>query len=367
MVLGLTGSFSTKPESASTKLFFTRFKPCIFALFRMIKNNVVSEKGILIRISQPGETEKSWVEMELPIEKHEHAGIEYIQDEIVRDQGKIVIKRWMMPGFCMLYEELDAKAESGSEIHISGTHISMICSSNSIHENISGGISTPEYLAGIVNLQKAEELVIPALVSENNRITLIFSGPFLSGLLKTEDWAKRHILSDLIHTGSEKAYQYFLELPIRHILDSLMNKDFSPSEKRYYFELKLKELFFVLHLQPEISYEESPVPEEIKKKLIAAKAYLLANYHTAPTIKQLSRIISLNEFKLKQYFKMLFGVTIKSYTIKIRMDEARNLLWNHHSVNDVTARLGYKNVSHFILIFKRTFGVTPGQMVDRQG
>jgi AraC-like DNA-binding protein len=47
------------------------------------------------------------------------------------------------------------------------------------------------------------------------------------------------------------------------------------------------------------------------------------------------------------------------------MEEAKNLLWNGHTVNDIATQLGYRNVSHFILIFKKTFGETPRQMTPK--
>jgi len=326
----------------------------------------MDEKGILITLSQPGEAAKPLMEIDIPTDYNETASLKYEEERIRGNWGKTSIKKWWMAGFCMLYEDLETAEGNGPELTISGSHISIVCYNNSINENAREEAYRIEPWAGIVNIRNADSLILPAPVNENKRLSIIFSRPFLTRLLQSESWFKKHAMADLLHTDAEKRYQYFPELPIRHILDSLIHEDFKPLEKRYYFELKLKELFFMLHLQPEICYPESPIPSEIQRKLIAAKSYLLTNYHTAPTIKQLSRIVSLNEFKLKRYFKMMFGITIKSYVIELRMEEARNLLWNLHSVNYVTARLGYKNVSHFILLFKRTFGVTPGQMTNRQ-
>lgn len=328
------------------------------------------EMGIDIMIKLPENGAKPLLEIKMPVDFSEDADIEYLHEEIGGSWGKMNISRWLMPGLCILYEDLDAFGNHGSELTIVGSHVSVVCYGSRGGGNLQNGTVPLNHLSGTVEIRNATIMSVPMKLvarNRNRRLSIIFSRPFLSKLLQYENWIKSHGLHDLLNTNSEDLYQYFLELPVRHILNDLLNENISIPLKRYYIELKLKELFFILHLQPKISSRESQIPVDVQQKLIAAKAYLLANYHTAPTIKQLSRIVSLNEFQLKHFFKTLFGTTIKSYVIALRMEEAKNLLWSYRSVSDVAVRLGYKNVSHFILIFKRTFGETPRQLMHRQG
>lgn len=313
---------------------------------------------INISLSIPKGAENVLLKTEMPTEVSEMASLKYTREEVKGDWGKVSIKRWVMSGLCVAYEDLDTLEGAAPELGISGPHVSILC--------YGGGVSPSSPFSGTVEIQRtARTLTRPFVDAKGKRLSIIFSLPFLSKLLQDEPWIKSHILSGLLDTASENRYQYFLELPVRHILNALLNEQINAAQKGYYFELKLKELFFMLHLQHEISSLEAPIPVDIHQKLIAARAYLLANYHVSPTIKQLSRIVSLNEFKLKQFFKILFGITIKSYIIALRMEEAKDLLLKNHSVGDIAARLGYKNVSHFILVFKRTFSETPRQMIPK--
>jgi AraC-like DNA-binding protein len=276
-----------------------------------------------------------------------------------------------MPGLCILWQEVEMYVDDidGVVLDIMGPHVSVVCYGSSEGWNLEGEPSLNLHLSGTTVIRSAERISISSDTSskgnKNKSVTIILSKPFLSRLLQGEKWIEKHSLYNILLTSSGNFHQYFIELPIRHILNTLLNENIFAPLKRYYFELKLRELFFMLRLQPEISSLESHIPADIQQKLVAAKAYLLANYHKAPTIKQLSRIISLNEFKLKQFFKMQFGTTIRSYIISLRMEEAKNLLWNGHTVNDIATQLGYRNVSHFILIFKKTFGETPRQMTPK--
>mgnify|MGYP001762733309 FL=1 len=103
------------------------------------------------------------------------------------------------------------------------------------------------------------------------------------------------------------------------------------------------------------------IQDDMEAKLESAKAYLVTHCTNPPTIKQLSRIVSLNEFKLKTGFKDKFGSTIHDYITKIRMQRAKKMIIDNQPVNDVSSQLGYKSVSHFITSFKKFYGVTPKQ------
>lgn len=105
------------------------------------------------------------------------------------------------------------------------------------------------------------------------------------------------------------------------------------------------------------------IQNDMIAKLEAAKAYLVTHHNNPPTIKQLSRIVSLNEFKLKTGFKDTFGSTIHEFITEIRMQRAQKMLSENYQVNEVSAQLGYKGVSHFITSFKKFYGITPKKLM----
>lgn len=349
---GYLGSFRRNPNQHLPNLFLRFSHLVLLSCSEELK--IVSSK-ISIRLSSPADHNPVLMEIGLPVDGNELMELKYSHEKITED---LSIKKWLMPGLCIIHE--DVCEGLLPELTISGNHVSLICYGSAAVQDIP---KTTFHLSGTMEIRNTKLTSVPGGDARKKCVLIIFSKPLLSKLLQSESWIRGHSLSDLLGPVSGSCHSYFLELPVRQILNAILNEHLEPSQKRYYFELKLKELFFILHLQPGGAGFESTIPADIQQKLIAAKAYLLANYTTAPTIKQLSRIVSLNEFWLKQFFKIRFGTTIRSYLTTLRMEEATNLLTANRSVNEVAAQLGYKNVSHFILTFKKTFGVTPRQMM----
>lgn len=85
--------------------------------------------------------------------------------------------------------------------------------------------------------------------------------------------------------------------------------------------------------------------------------------HNPPTIIALSKLIGINEYKLKKGFKELFGTTIFGYIHQNRMTLAKSLLLDTtKSVKEVAYQIGYSSPQHFSNAFKKEFGVTPNSI-----
>lgn len=271
---------------------------------------------------------------------------------------------WHTNGLFLLYETSQRSNGDLLELEIIGQHIALIFSYNLSNKyTVSLTNISPCPLETITIKQGNNSTIQNFITCEipNNRLIVICSPEFIHNILTYESWLKEHPLSQILDKSKLLEFSYFMELPIKKILDSFINNKLSESQKLNYVILKLREIFFLLHIQSDLA-NTTLVPLDIQEKIRMAKAYLLSNYMHAPTIKQLSRLTLLNEFKLKQYFKMIYGTTIRSYIIELRMEKAREMLLAQYSVNEVTIYLGYRNVSHFISIFKRTFGTTPNKI-----
>jgi AraC-type DNA-binding domain-containing proteins len=286
------------------------------------------------------------MEITLPVRGSDGDELVYSKKEFKTDQDKLLLRIWVMPGLCILEEE----SLIVSQFDIDKPYISMVCQQGVVR--ISNKLTT-----------QAQQLT--TLETKASRCTVLFSVDFFTNLFGKETWINKDNFFEKLVSDASISFEYFLEPSIKNIIDTLLNEHIDGSFKRYYFELKVKELLYLLLLQHSLNFSDSTIPNEVEEKLVVAKAYLLTNYQLSPTIKQLSRLVLLNDFKLKYFFKLKFGTTIKSYIIHLRMIEAKALVGNGYSVNDIAARLGYKNVSHFILIFKRTFDVTPKEMARK--
>lgn len=97
-----------------------------------------------------------------------------------------------------------------------------------------------------------------------------------------------------------------------------------------------------------------------KQKLFEAKEILTQQIDCPPTISQLSKLVSLNEYKLKKGFKEIFGTTVFGYIHHSRMNLAKRLLLGtDKSAKEIAYETGYSSPQHFSKAFKKEFGNTP--------
>ncbi len=93
---------------------------------------------------------------------------------------------------------------------------------------------------------------------------------------------------------------------------------------------------------------------------IKVKIYIEENPASSKTINELARFSGTNACYLKYEFKQLTGVTIHQYRLKIRMQQALQMLSdNQTSVHIIAAQLGFGSTDYFIKVFKSYFGHHP--------
>jgi len=91
-----------------------------------------------------------------------------------------------------------------------------------------------------------------------------------------------------------------------------------------------------------------------------ASDILLQRLTNPPSLVELAHLAGLNDYKLKQGFRQVFGTTVFGYLQNHRMERAKQLLAEPtFSVAGVTRAMGDASQSHFCRMFKQQFGVTP--------
>jgi AraC-like DNA-binding protein len=100
------------------------------------------------------------------------------------------------------------------------------------------------------------------------------------------------------------------------------------------------------------------------EKVREAEAILLSYIQKSPPrMGIIAKMVALSESTLKRYFKLIYGKSIYEYYLNKKMDMARTLLMqNPFTVNETAERMGYEKVSHFIEIFKKHHGCSPGSV-----
>jgi AraC family transcriptional regulator, transcriptional activator of the genes for pyochelin and ferripyochelin receptors len=103
--------------------------------------------------------------------------------------------------------------------------------------------------------------------------------------------------------------------------------------------------------------------DDEREKLYQAKAILADNIAAPPSLKELSRVIGLNSFKLKKNFKELFGVPVFKHLQNERLTKAHNLLRDGEmTVQEASWAVGYESVSSFSNAFTKKFGFRPSDV-----
>lgn len=131
-----------------------------------------------------------------------------------------------------------------------------------------------------------------------------------------------------------------------------------------YWESKVLEIL-ALQLdqisQPQSAPVETPGLNAEDVDLIhSARDILLQRLTDPPSLLELARLVGLNDYKLKQGFRQVFGTTVFGYLQTHRMERAKQLLAEPtFNISGVAQATGYASQSHFCHMFKQQFGMTP--------
>lgn len=97
--------------------------------------------------------------------------------------------------------------------------------------------------------------------------------------------------------------------------------------------------------------------------LNCARDILLSRPEAPPSLLELSRLVHLNDCKLKKAFKLLFGKTVYEYVREQRLEKAFELPdTGKCNVSEAAFSVGYTNISHFSEAFQKKYGVLPKEV-----
>lgn len=171
---------------------------------------------------------------------------------------------------------------------------------------------------------------------------------------------------------------HYLPLEIASIIQGLRSLAQVDSLTPIYLESKILECIALVskevHSSPEnaftnqLNYGDIKIGKDRRVTLTASdanaiqKAYdiLTKEACNPPTIKSLSKMVFLNEQKLKAGFSAKYHMSISQYTTSIRMTMAENLLSTTDlSVDEISKIVGYNYSGNFVKMFKKVHGKTP--------
>ena len=153
---------------------------------------------------------------------------------------------------------------------------------------------------------------------------------------------------------------------MRSLARQLRDAPYHGVAKQIYLQGKVFELL-ALHLDL-IAIDSQPTKSSprLKPKSIAslhqAKDILTKQFEHPPSLPELAQQVGVSQRTLQRGFPTLFKKTVMGYLRQQRLDRASILLReNKYSVAEVANLVGYGNIGHFSVAFKRRFGIKPSQ------
>lgn len=157
---------------------------------------------------------------------------------------------------------------------------------------------------------------------------------------------------------------------IQNAIDRLMSSDKQGFLRQIFVSSIGMEIlgYFFESMETALTKNTIPTPYFTEhQKLLEAKKHILSHLKSPPTIPKLAKEIGLNEFKLKQGFKALFGETVFGFITNQRMTLAKTMLLNtNKSIEDIAETIGYGYAHHFGAAFKKKFGESPQQFRQKE-
>ncbi|WP_019419460.1 helix-turn-helix transcriptional regulator [Paenibacillus sp. OSY-SE] len=112
--------------------------------------------------------------------------------------------------------------------------------------------------------------------------------------------------------------------------------------------------------------ESSKLSRTDVERIKQARDIMLENMSEPPSLIELSRMIGMNDYKLKVGFKEMYGTTVFGYLRGKRLEKACLLLQQGDvNVNEASCAVGYSNPSYFAEAFREKYGINPGELARR--
>lgn len=157
---------------------------------------------------------------------------------------------------------------------------------------------------------------------------------------------------------------------IKVLLHQLFNQKVNSSLKSMYIKGKIYELLSLyFNVSEDNNEEQCPfmANEDTVSKIKQVKDIVIDQMASPPSLEELSKMVGLNIKKIKMGFKELYGMPVFTFLSHYKMEHAKKLLLEEgNNVNEVALQIGYSTSSHFIVAFKKKFGITPKQFTKQE-
>jgi len=109
-----------------------------------------------------------------------------------------------------------------------------------------------------------------------------------------------------------------------------------------------------------LDFKKWSTKEEIYRRLCKSVEYMNDLYNNNISLNELAKESNISKYHYIRIFKKLYAKTPYEYLSEIRISKAKSLLLNTClPVTEISDYIGYNNLSHFSLAFKKATGLNP--------
>lgn len=91
-------------------------------------------------------------------------------------------------------------------------------------------------------------------------------------------------------------------------------------------------------------------------------SHIYNNAHKKMRVEELAALAELSRSHFQRTFKTFTGVSVSSYIVELRMNEAKSLLTTSDlTVKEISRQVGYGDEFYFSRIFRKSVGISPSQ------
>ncbi|AYN00993.1 AraC family transcriptional regulator [Chryseobacterium sp. 3008163] len=129
--------------------------------------------------------------------------------------------------------------------------------------------------------------------------------------------------------------------------------------QKLFVEAKIIKLLILIFEQ----FNEKDTAQDLSETPLLIKKFVDDNFHRNIKIEEISKILGINESKIRKEFKIHYHMTIVDYISELRMLKAKKLIVNKElMIKEIAIDCGYEYVQNFTRAFKKKFGVSPEKL-----